>query len=80
MSDLARLEQIGHELCDLYVSGELTFQKFQELFLAAEQACGTDRGARDHLEMFSPLAKEASWMEWLREHGRERRRQRLHVA
>jgi hypothetical protein len=78
MSDLAKLEQIGHELFDLHVSGELTFQKFQELYLAAEQACGTDWEARGHLEMFSPLAKEDSWMEWLRERGRERRR--LHVA
>jgi hypothetical protein len=78
MSDFVRLEQIGHELFDLHVSGELTLQKFQELFLAAEQACGTDRDARDHLEMFSPLAEDPSWMEWLREHSRRRRR--LHVA
>jgi hypothetical protein len=56
----------------------LTLQKFQELFLAAEEACGTDRVARDHLEMFSPLAKDPSWMAWLREHGRQRRR--LNVA
>ena len=78
MSDFAKLQQIGHELEELYVSGELTLQKFQELFLAAEEACGTDREMRDHLEMFWPLAKEPSWMEWLREHGRQRRR--LNVA
>ena len=75
MSDTFRLEQIGHELEELYVSGELTLQKFQDLYIAAEQACGADK---DALEMFSPLAKDPSWMEWIREHARER--QRLPVA
>ena len=75
MSDSVRLLQIGHELEELFVSGELTLGKFQNLYLSAEQACGADQ---DALEMFSPLAKDPSWLDWIREHVREQ--ERLHVA